>query len=216
MKKLMNQYILGDAFDYFPMIPSESVDLIFTSVPDLSEVKGEKNSLKYYQIFMAQFVSEACRIVNPKGFIVLSQTDRRMNGMIIPKHNEFINRFTNNGFILKDYKILVKDSVDKKSLFKLNYSHVLIFTKKGKIPTAKRKDKYLEDVWVYPYPKGVAFDQDYSNLIVKTFSNKDDFVVDPFAGRGTVIKSCIDMGRKYLGIEYDKKIYNKQYIMGDK
>jgi len=211
---MINKYILGDAFQYLPQLKDQSVDLLFTSVPDLSEVKGKKESVEFYMKFLDKFVLQANRIIKKDGFIVLSQTDRRFKGQIIPKHNEFINRFCSIGFKLKDYKIMVKDSVDKKNLFRLNYSHVLIFTKNGKIPTEKRKGKYLTDVWVYPYPNGSQFDQSYSDMIVSTFTNKDDYVVDPFAGRGTVLRSCITLNRKYLGIEYDKNIYDKNYVSG--
>lgn len=212
----MNEYILGDAFDHLPNYPADSVSLLFTSVPDLSETHKEKNSIDFYKKFLDAFIEHATRLVKKDGFIVLSQTDRKMKGKIIPKHNEFINLLNEKNWHLKDYKILVKDRVDKINLYRLNFSHVLIFTKQGKISADKRKGQYLKDVWVYPYPKGVAFDQSYSDFIVKTFSNENELVFDPFAGRGTVVKSCLKLNRFCIGVEFDKDIYDRQYVYGNK
>jgi len=35
---LINKYILGDAFEYLPKFKNESVDLVFTSIPDIEEL----------------------------------------------------------------------------------------------------------------------------------------------------------------------------------
>lgn len=46
-----------------------------------------------------------------------------------------------------------------------------------------------------PYPK------ELSDKIVKYYSYVDDLVLDPFMGSGTTAMSCIDLKRKYLGVE---------------
>jgi DNA modification methylase len=46
-----------------------------------------------------------------------------------------------------------------------------------------------------PYPK------ELSDKIVKYYSYVNDVVLDPFMGSGTTAISCIDLNRKYLGIE---------------
>ena len=46
-----------------------------------------------------------------------------------------------------------------------------------------------------PYPK------ELSDKIVKYYSYVGDLVLDPFMGSGTTAISCVNLGRKYLGVE---------------
>lgn len=42
---------------------------------------------------------------------------------------------------------------------------------------------------------------------IKTWSNEDDIIYDPFTGSGTTIEACIKLNRRYLGSELNKKYY---------
>lgn len=53
-----------------------------------------------------------------------------------------------------------------------------------------------------PYPK------ELSDRIIKYYSYIDDLVLDPFMGSGTTAISCIDLKRKYLGIEIHEEYVN--------
>lgn len=43
--------------------------------------------------------------------------------------------------------------------------------------------------------------------IIKSSSEKNDIVLDPFAGSGTTAIACMELKRKYICIEKDKKIF---------
>ncbi len=43
--------------------------------------------------------------------------------------------------------------------------------------------------------------------LIKTFSNKNNIVLDPFIGSGTAAIACLNTGRKYIGIEKEFKYY---------
>jgi len=211
MKNLINTYILGNAFDYLPKILNKSVDLFFTGIPDIDEMGNI--SIEEYQHFIEKALKETNRIVRDEGFAVFCQTDRKMNGTIFLKHYIILKVMLELGFIIKDYKILVKDSVDKINLYRLNYSHILIFSKNGKIPMEKRKGDYLKDLWVFELPKNKNFlPIELCNLVIKTLTQKGDFVVDPFAGRGTVLKSAKKLGRDYFGTEIKEEVYNLDFV----
>ncbi|MBC8147141.1 MAG: site-specific DNA-methyltransferase [Bacteroidetes bacterium] len=211
--KLLNKFICADAFDYIKQFPEKSVDLMFTSVPDIAET--DNTDIKLYIEFLNKSIIQIDRVIKDEGFLVFSQTDRKIGGEIYMKHVTLKEIAEDFGFKLKDYKIMVKDRVDKINLYRLNYSHVLIMSKTGKIPTKKRKGKYLQDVWVYPYPNPGLFDQDFCNLIIETLTKENDLVLDPFAGRGTVLKSALELKRNFFGTEINKEIYDKKYVFGN-
>jgi len=213
MKELVNQYILGDAFEYLPKIENQSVDLVFIGMPDIEELGGI--SVDDYRVFIGRALVEIARIIKEKGFVIFCQTDRKIGGTIFLKHCVIAEIMLKLGFIIKDYKILVKDSVDKINLFRLNYSHVLIFSREGKISAEKRRGEYLKDLWVFPLPTNKNFfGEEFCELVIKTFSNEGDLVVDPFAGRGTVLKVAKKLGRKYFGTEIKSDIYDLKYVQG--
>lgn len=45
------------------------------------------------------------------------------------------------------------------------------------------------------------------NYFVKTFSNVDDLVFDPFMGSGTTGVSCLELNRNFIGCELDEKYF---------
>ena len=47
------------------------------------------------------------------------------------------------------------------------------------------------------------------NYLIKTFSNKDDTVLDVFMGSGTTAISCIETERNYIGFELNKEYFDK-------
>lgn len=211
MEELINQYILGDAFEYLPKIKDKSVDLVFTGIPDIHEL-GEIG-ITEYQNFIEQAISEISRIVKDEGFVVFSQTDRKIDGTIFLKHHILLNKMLALGFIVKDYKILVKDDIEKINLYRLNYSHVLILTRTGTIAISKKKGNYLKDIWVFPLPSNKNFwNEDFCELIISTLTDEGDFIVDPFAGRGTALKVAKKLNRRYFGTEILKDVYNLEYV----
>ncbi len=48
------------------------------------------------------------------------------------------------------------------------------------------------------------FPLELPNRCIKLFSFKNDVILDPFLGSGTTLISCIEEGRKGIGVEFDK------------
>lgn len=84
------------------------------------------------------------------------------------------------GDVLEDS--LVKEDYERSNVWKIN---------------PETHSKHLA-----PYPK------ELSDRIVKYYSYVGDLVLDPFMGSGTTALSCIDLKRKYLGIELHEEYVN--------
>ena len=99
---------------------------------------------------ITMFGEEFARVTKDDGFVVTCQTDRKINGEILPNHITYHNIMMYLGFKLKDYKIIVRNSVELKNMYTFNFQHMNIFTKSG---TIKRSGDWLRDILVYPAKK---------------------------------------------------------------
>lgn len=57
---------------------------------------------------------------------------------------------------------------------------------------------------LHPTQKPVAL----CEYLIKTFSNKDDLILDNCMGSGSTGVACLNTGRNFIGIELDKNYYN--------
>ena len=105
---MKNDYILGDAFEVMEKIDDNSVDLLFTSLPDLSQTPfAESKDVDGYQDLQHEALLNFARITKDNGFIVICQTDRKFNGEILANHITYYKAMVYLGYKLKDVKIVV-------------------------------------------------------------------------------------------------------------
>ena len=208
----MKKYILGDAFREMKMIDNDSVDLLFTSLPDLSQTPFDlAKDIDGYQDLQHEAILNFARITKDDGFVVICQTDRKINGEILANHITYYRAMIHLGYKLKDVKIVVRNSVDIKNMYTFNFQHMQVFTKTG---TIKRAGDWLRDILVYPakkIKKQHIWDDEFVDLVLTYLSKEGDFVVDPFAGHGIVPYVCKKMNRDYLGVEISPEIYNEDF-----
>ena len=218
MKDVVNKFHHGDAFDIFPKVADKSIDLTFTSLPDISQGPWGKD-IEQYQEFQNRSCDQMARITKDEGFVVISQTDRKINGEILPNHITYHQAMIRNGFKLKDYKIMVRNTpVEKRDMYYFNYQHTLVFTKKG---TIKRGGDWLKNILVYETKrlgniKGpfnlYVWNDNFIKLIVDYLSKENQIVFDPFAGSGIVPWIAKEMRRQYIVVELDKEVFDKSYF----
>jgi DNA modification methylase len=207
---MIQKFLNDDCFNVLPTIDAKSAKLIFTSVPDLNDLGMDDNMNGYKKFLMDAFI-EFDRIIQDDGFVALCQTDRKMGGQVFSKHSFIITVMCDMGFILKDYKIIVKNSTDSKDLYVFPYQHLCVFTRTGKI--TKRKGDWLKHILIYEVKKSklgpfYGWHPEFTKLVVGTLTEENDLVIDPFSGSGVVPMTAHQLNRQHIGVELDTVTYN--------
>ncbi len=202
-----NNFIHGDSFSLMSELEPKGVDLIFTSVPDLNDL-GIKDILKY-EDFISNAMVRFDHLISDTGFVAMCQTDRKIGGRVYPKHSVITQYMIKLGFVLKDYKIMVVNTMDSKDQYKFPYQHLCIFTRKG---TIQRKGEWLRHILQYDMKKPTdrpfyIWNENFVKLVIENLSREKDKVLDPFSGSGIVPYVARSLHRQYLGIEIDEEIY---------
>lgn len=206
-----NQYLLGDAFTHLPSVGNETVDLVLTSCPDLSQTPFGKSETGAYRLFQQKAMLEFARIIKPDGFVVICQTDRRVNGSILSNHMWYAECLEDQGMILKDYKIVVRNEVGKRDMYYFTFQHMLVYTREG---TIHRGGDWLKDIYVDKQEKVLnqsVWSQDFCKYVIENLTDENDLVVDPFAGVGSVLYAAQATNRRWWGCELEEKFYDPTF-----
>jgi len=202
----MKEWINDDCFNVLPTLEDNSVDLVFTSPPDLYDIGTD--DVNVYQDFLRKGMDQFARIVKDTGFITLCQSDRKIDARVYAKHAFIMAYMESLGYVLKDYKIIVKNSIDNKSQFIFPYQHMCVFSKLG---TIERKGEWLKHILVYKTQKSkftyYIWHEAFCKLVINTLTKENDLVVDPFAGSSQVLQCAKELNRQYFGCEIDKEAY---------
>ena len=84
----MKWFVNDDCFNVLPTLPDKSVDLVFTSPPDLYDIGTD--DVNVYQDFLRKGMDQFARIVKDTGFITLCQSDRKIDARVSAKHTFII------------------------------------------------------------------------------------------------------------------------------
>lgn len=202
----MKEWINDDCFNVLPTLEDKSVDLVFTSPPDLYDIGTD--DINVYQDFLRKGMDEFARIVKDTGFITLCQSDRKIDARVYAKHTFIITYMESLGYVLKDYKIIVKNSIDNMSQYIFPYQHMCVFSKLG---TIERKGEWLKHILVYKTQKSkftyYIWHEAFCKLVINTLTEENGLVVDPFGGSSQVVQCAKELNRQYLGCEIDKEGY---------
>ena len=209
-----NQFLLCDASKLMQEVEDKSVDLVFSSLPDISQTDFS-NDITHYKMFQRSVMQQFARMVKDDGFVVVSQTDRKINGEILANHITYSNTLSECGMKMKDYKIVVRNEpVDKRDMYYFNYQQCVIFTRKG---TIKRSGDFLKNILIYNTDRignikgalnSFMWPEPFCKLIIDKLTKEGDKVLDPFAASGIALQIAKEMNRQYLGCEINKEVFD--------
>ena len=231
----INEVYNMNCLEGMELIKPETIDLLLTDPPfginfdkvgsqynrkqkELGRIYTEINE-DYYE-FTLQWLQAAWRVMKPtaSGFIFSGWNHL----------NEILNSLSKIGFRLVNHIIWkYQFGVFTKKRFVSSHYHILYFTKlpekKDNLRTFNRIPEYssspgklyFEDVWLIKrdYQKGgektpTRLPLSVTNKCVRIGSNQNDLVLEPFMGSGSVILSCIQYNRNYIGFEISEQIFN--------
>jgi site-specific DNA-methyltransferase (adenine-specific) len=220
---------LGNALDLFRAIPDESVDLIIADPPyNLGKDYGNSNDtmdLEQYLAFSRAWLGESARVLKASGTLYAF-----MGVRFISYLNNILDcelRMVFNSWICWHYT----QGMGKTRGFSPRHDDVLMYGKsadaKFNLDSVRVPQKYYRernnmrganpgDVWSfshvhYCHPNRQAHPtQKPEGLIermVLASSDEGDLVLDPFAGSGTTLRVCQQLGRNCMGFEL-----NPEYV----
>ena len=201
--------------------------------PDNSKVNGvndkwdQFSNFKHYDDFSKEWLKECKRILKDNGSIWVIGTYHNifrlgyhiqnlnywiLNDVIWRKNNPMPNfkgtRFTNA------HETLIWASKSKKSKYTFNYQSLkclnddLQMRSDWTLPICNGKERLKKNgkkIHSTQKPEALLY------RIILATTNKGDLICDPFLGTGTSAVVAKKLGRKYFGIEKDKKYFSAAY-----
>ncbi len=230
--------ICGDALDVLRELPDNCADLIFTSPPYnfglcyQDDQEDDNDWQAYFDSLYAVF-DESIRVLRRGGRIVVNV--QPLYSDYIPSHHLISNFFVSRGLIWRGEILWEKNNYNCKytawgswkspsnPYMKYSWEFLEVFCKgdlkkEGRASnadiTADEFKKWVYGKWSIAPARGDKFDhpamfpEELAHRVLKLFSFRGDFVIDPFSGIGTTAAVAKQCGRSYLGIDISKKYTN--------
>ena len=192
----------GDALTFLKEIESESIDLAILDPPWSYDSYGQfpNRNIGYNTVsddYLEESFREIIRILKPKSHCYLFTTNLRL-GKDIPLMEKI--GFTYHQVLIVPYKGI-----------KLGYGYrheflpILFLSKNGTSVTNYHNISNLFKPYSFntlgkPLP--------VVETLIRQSSKEGDTVIDPFMGSGTTAIACMNIKRKFIGFEIDKKRFN--------
>jgi DNA modification methylase len=230
-----NKIICSDNRQILKQIPSESVDLIFTSPPYNFERQydtyNDVVNIEKYLEFLYEVFTEFIRIVKSSGRIIINIMPMCMDE--VPTHHKVTEFFIRNGLHWKNEIIWVKQSASSATSWgswqspsspyiRLDVEFLEIFYKDQWKKEGKKENidinahdfaLWTNGIWniqpesqmIKKYNHPAVFPEKLVERVLKLFTYKHDIVLDPFNGVGTTSLICHKLNRKYIGIDISEE-----------
>lgn len=195
-----NHIIHGDCTKVLSNIASESADFILTDPPYFVRYRDRSGRTISNDINPASVLGafdDLYRVLKPDRFCVCFYGWSKVNA--------FFDAWTKAGFKPVGHLVWHKDYASKSGYVSYHHEQAYVLAKGN----PAKPQQPLQDVqpWEYsgnrfhPTEKAVSILQP----LVRSFSQRGDLVLDPFAGSGSSLVAAALAGRSTLGIELEEK-----------
>lgn len=178
----------------------KSIPNVITGICDMDEIN--MTSVEKYKKFFTTISKKIMKKLQPGCYAIFIQTDRKVNKSWLDK--SYLLSKVAEECKLKTiwHKIVLHRDVNKTDLFRPTYAHMMCFSKDGTtgaatpdvLPVSKRL--YKNGTPVLAAQTSIDFVKRYS---------KNNTIIDPFAGMGTVPKLAVEKGLNVVAIDIDPK-----------
>ena len=211
-------------------LPDNSVHLMITSPPyNVSKEYDEDLSLDEYLALLNAIWRETWRVLVPGGRACVNVANLGRKPYI-PLHSYIIQGMQDIGFLMRGEILWNKGSSASPStawgswqsaanpVLRDVHEYILVFSKdslsrkRGDKENTIKKEEFLEwtkSVWDFPAVSAkkighpAPFPEELPHRLIQLYSFKDDVILDPFAGSGTVCLSALKDHRNYVAYDLD-------------
>ena len=199
----------GDCLELMKNIPDGYVDLVLTDPPygidfQSNFRKNKFNKIDNDSIINAEFLDECKRVLKDTGAIYcFTRWD------VYPSWIEQISK----RFKVKNCIVWFKRGGglgDLKKGYIYNHEFIIYCAEKNHRLNGKRRNDVFEfakdapSTYVHPTQKPISLLKE----IIERSSNEGGVVLDCFMGSGSTGVACKELGRDFIGIEYEKQYYD--------
>lgn len=183
----------GDMATILPRLNDESVDLIYTDPPYL------KSCLYLYKILADEsprVMKDGASLVTIVGHYALPTVMKYFDGKLKYRWILCMNQFDgSHARMLMGIEVMWKPML---WYVKRAYPQGRGFLRDGILISGRQGIKKKLHKWQQ--------DESWAQYYIKKLTKKNDLVLDPFLGSGTVMKVCQELKRSCIGIEIDPKL----------
>ncbi len=225
--------IVKDDFITTSLIPNSAVDLIVTSPPYNLDIhyNTHKDNLSYqeYLEFTKKWLTKAYEVTKDTGRLCLNIPLDKNKGGQQSVYSDILNIAKEIGWKYHSTIIWNEGNISRRTAwgswksasapYVIAPVEVIVILYKNSWKKSEKGESTITNNEFIEWTNGLwtfsgeskkkvghptPFPIELPKRCIKLFSYKNDIVLDPFLGSGTTLISCIQEGRRGIGVEFDK------------